>query len=203
MNHDNCSILLCRRGSTVVDYVVKASSIQDTEIIAAEKGIFNKLAENYSMILDSKKVLVARLQRWSCGDADVSVSIWRSDTITVWATWSVFWRKCDCDMWPTAKGPRFWSQHESWVEPKWCTRTWRWATSFFNRGQSSNVNNINFFCYGQRYENPHVQQLDRRWTVHRVQSRSLTFHCNFSVRHTLVTNVHSSKASIETLHRTD
>lgn len=52
-----------RRGSTVVDYVVKASNIQDVEILAAEKGIFNKLAENYSMILDSKKVLVAHLQQ--------------------------------------------------------------------------------------------------------------------------------------------
>lgn len=60
MNHNNCSILLYRRGSTVVDSVVKATYIQDVEIIAAETGIFNRMAENYSMILDSKKVLVAR-----------------------------------------------------------------------------------------------------------------------------------------------
>lgn len=48
-----------RPGSTVVDYIVKATYIQDVEIIAAETGIFNKLAENYSMILDSKKVETA------------------------------------------------------------------------------------------------------------------------------------------------
>lgn len=59
----------CRPGSTVVDYVVKAASIQDADVVAAENGIFNKLAENYSMIFDSKKVqtfLPKRPALWCC-----------------------------------------------------------------------------------------------------------------------------------------
>lgn len=46
----------CRPGSTIVDYIVKATYIQDVEIITAETGILNKLAENYSMIFESKNL---------------------------------------------------------------------------------------------------------------------------------------------------
>lgn len=46
----------CRPGSTVVDIIVKATYIQDVEITAAETGIFNQMAEQYSMIFDSKNV---------------------------------------------------------------------------------------------------------------------------------------------------
>lgn len=76
MNRSNSSSSFfhsCRPGSTVVDYIVKATYIQDVEIIAAETGIFNKLAENYSMIFDSKKVQtflpkrpVLRNKLWCC-----------------------------------------------------------------------------------------------------------------------------------------
>lgn len=62
MNPNQSSGPLDRPGSTVVDYIIKATYIQDVEIIAAEKGIFNKLAENYSMILDSKKVQAAHFR---------------------------------------------------------------------------------------------------------------------------------------------
>lgn len=60
-----------RPGSTVVDYIVKATYIQDVEITAAETGIFNKLAENYSMIFEGKDVQMFLLKqrdskRW-CG----------------------------------------------------------------------------------------------------------------------------------------
>ncbi|XP_029705828.1 adhesion G-protein coupled receptor F1-like isoform X2 [Takifugu rubripes] len=54
---ENIEIKEFRPGSTVVDYIVKATYIQDVEIIAAETGIFNKLAENYSMILDNQTPL--------------------------------------------------------------------------------------------------------------------------------------------------
>lgn len=62
MNPNHGSGSSDRPGSTVVDYIVKATYIQDVEIIAAETGIFNKLAENYSMILDSKKVQAAHFR---------------------------------------------------------------------------------------------------------------------------------------------
>lgn len=59
MTPNRGSVPFDRPGSTVVDYFVKATYIQDVEIIAAETGIFSKLAENYSMIFDSKKVQAA------------------------------------------------------------------------------------------------------------------------------------------------
>nr|XP_046229746.1 adhesion G protein-coupled receptor F5-like [Scatophagus argus] len=42
-----------RPGSTIVDYTVTATSIQNEQIKAVESGIFTKLAETYPMITDS------------------------------------------------------------------------------------------------------------------------------------------------------
>lgn len=57
---DQFYVPLHRPGSTIVDYVVQATYIQNVEITAAELGIFNKLAENYTMIFDSKKLQILK-----------------------------------------------------------------------------------------------------------------------------------------------
>lgn len=48
-------LILCyRSGSTVVEYLVRATSFTDSEIAAAEAGILTDLSNIYPMILDSK-----------------------------------------------------------------------------------------------------------------------------------------------------
>lgn len=47
-------ILFYRSGSTVVEYLVRATSFQPSEIAAAESGILTELSETYPMITDSK-----------------------------------------------------------------------------------------------------------------------------------------------------
>lgn len=49
-------ILHYRSGSTVVEYLVRATSFLESEIAAAEAGIVTRLSDTYPMIVDSKTI---------------------------------------------------------------------------------------------------------------------------------------------------
>lgn len=52
----NLGILLYRQGSTVVEYVITAPSLQNEQISAAELGILTEMATIYPMLAEGKSV---------------------------------------------------------------------------------------------------------------------------------------------------
>ncbi|XP_060947073.1 adhesion G protein-coupled receptor F5-like [Limanda limanda] len=92
----SAKLLGFRRGSTIVDYSITATTFEEGQIQALKIGIFSKLAETYSMIIDSPKSITfvkpffGRRVNLTCGPIPIYLNFtgswtseWRRDGVLI------------------------------------------------------------------------------------------------------------------------